>query len=507
MFRHFHATSKCFYVVDWLVPGKTWNRKYHAYKCRQDLSMRGVPDTNICMSPIVSLTLVHQTFKNKLDTNMYWLEIQNTTGARRCFSPDNTHSCWRSFILRGCFIVGEGLKGVLSNTFFTLLLASATSTRFAMVSQTTTAARTVKSWGWQWRTAIGQGVWFWRCSGGFNHNCVWKCGFETMVWELLFWNNVVHHVLWSTFFRIWQHFVYVALCRCSTVSPFVYIVIWEAHLFICVNEWRVDIPTQVGQPSPKVWPSAFTSQGPRACMVAARFHAVSFVIEFFTAWIPKESEGILHQNNLKTRGMKTVKTPDHTPALPCHLCWWSCRFWVHLKGLEGLGLRLCKICLRSRKIYHKSPRFLHKDFGNTRLTKPNLALSVTGLPLTWQKLWIVLGNPSQWQLVLIYVCVAGKRTNAGFAGHHLNWSQWRSRRRLFEAHVGNPKTTHVPKAKSAKPSGIKCNSGVEVAPSTSLRIIPGSTIHIFLTGCPKFAQEMNVISSRKTPKDSDLDPR
>lgn len=161
--------------------------------------------THVCHQLFLWLkSIVNQTFTYKSDTNVYWLEIQNTTGARRCFSPDSTHICWRSFILRGCFIVGEGLKGVFSNTFFTLLLASATCARFAMVSQNNHGGPhdqvlrlTMKNSG----TAIGHGVWFWHCSGGFNHNCVWSCGFETMVWELLFWNNVVHHVLWSTSFE------------------------------------------------------------------------------------------------------------------------------------------------------------------------------------------------------------------------------------------------------------------------------------------------------------------
>ena len=52
--------------------------------------------------------------------NFKHVPTQRTTGAPKCFNPDSTHNCCRSFIDLGCKTRGEGWKGSALSIFFTL---------------------------------------------------------------------------------------------------------------------------------------------------------------------------------------------------------------------------------------------------------------------------------------------------------------------------------------------------------------------------------------------------
>lgn len=52
--------------------------------------------------------------------NLNHVLTQKTKGAPRCFNPDSTHNCCRSFIDLGCKTRGEGWKGSALSIFFTL---------------------------------------------------------------------------------------------------------------------------------------------------------------------------------------------------------------------------------------------------------------------------------------------------------------------------------------------------------------------------------------------------
>ena len=76
----------------------------------------------------------------------------------------------------------------------------------------------------------------------------WNCGetvFEAVVLKLWFGRCRSETVLDNVFYCT---FGYIALCICSTLSHFAYIMICVA-LFKYVNVGHIDIPTQFGQPT------------------------------------------------------------------------------------------------------------------------------------------------------------------------------------------------------------------------------------------------------------------